>query len=99
MRRHLTLILLTGIVLSLLACGGGTPTANPQIVVEDASDVQRISPQDAKTMVDSDQAVLYDARALTAFQAAHAAGAISFPATEAAARAGELPADKSLVFY
>jgi 3-mercaptopyruvate sulfurtransferase SseA len=98
MRRHLTLILLTGIVLSLLACGG-TPAANPQIVVEDASDVQRISPQDAKTMVDSDQAVLYDARALTAFQAAHAAGAISFPATEAAARAGELPADKSLVFY
>jgi rhodanese-related sulfurtransferase len=61
--------------------------------------VQRITPAEAKSLLDSGEAVLYDTRSAGAYEALHAAGALSFPEAEAAARVGELPADKSLVFY
>jgi hypothetical protein len=99
MNRHFALIVLAGLALLLAACGSPTPAAEPQLVVESAEDVQRITAEDAKALVDSGEAVLYDARSVAAYEAAHAAGAISFPASDAAARSGELPAGKSLVFY
>ena len=99
MNRHIVLIVLAGLALLLTACGSSAPAAEPQPVVESAEDVQRITAEDAKALVDSGEAVLYDARSVAAYEAAHAAGAISFPASDAAARSSELPAGKSLVFY
>ncbi len=99
MNRWFVSMVLTGLVLALAACGSSAPATEPQVVVESADDIQRITAADAKALQDSGDALIYDARSEAAYQQAHAAGAISFPAGEAAARSAELPADKSLVFY
>jgi hypothetical protein len=75
-----------------------TPTAVP-LAVFSAGDIQRIVPAEAKALLDSGDAVLYDVRSKAEYQAQHAAGALSLPGASVAARFGELPADKSLVFY
>lgn len=62
-------------------------------------DVQRITLADAKVLLDNGKAVLYDARSVRAYNTKHAAGAISLPENEVAARFSELPADKALIFY
>ncbi len=64
-----------------------------------AQDVQRITPADAKALLDAGEAILYDVRSANEYATLHASGAISFPDSQAAARLGELQADKSLVFY
>ena len=64
-----------------------------------AKDVQRITPAEAKVLLDSGSAVLYDTRSAKAYRSKHAAGAISFPEAEVAKRLSELPADKVLIFY
>jgi 3-mercaptopyruvate sulfurtransferase SseA len=68
-------------------------------VLTSPEDVQRISPAEVKALLDSGAAVLYDARAAELYQALHAAGAISFPEADAAARLGELPDGRDLIFY
>jgi hypothetical protein len=72
------------------------PTASPLL---STSDVQRITPAEATSLLDGGEAVLYDARSVAAYDALHAAGALSFPEGDAAARIDELPTDKSLIFY
>jgi rhodanese-related sulfurtransferase len=62
-------------------------------------DVQRISPAEAKALLDSGAALLYDARTAAQYDVSHAAGAISFPEADAPARLGELPDDRDLIFY
>jgi rhodanese-related sulfurtransferase len=62
-------------------------------------DISRITPAEAKELLDSGMAVLYDARPEGEYRALHAAGALSFPASDMAAHYGELPTDKSLIFY
>jgi hypothetical protein len=99
MNRSVIAIVLAAFALLLVACGGAAPTPEPPLVVESDADVQRITAEDAKALLDSGEAILLDARSAAAYEAAHAAGSISFPASDAAARSGELPADKSLVFY
>jgi hypothetical protein len=74
------------------------PSATP-FVVHTVEDVPRITPAEAKELLDSGRAVLYDVRSEGAYRARHAAGALSFPASDVPARYGELPTDKSLVFY
>ena len=49
--------------------------------------------------MNGDLAVLYDARSPAAYRSVHAVGALSFPEADMAARYGELPSDKSLIFY
>jgi len=93
------IIVLAGLTLLLAACGDSAPTTEPEVVVESANDVQRITQVDTKALLDSGEAVLYDTRSAAAYQAAHAAGAISFPETDAATRVSELPSDRSLIFY
>lgn len=52
-----------------------------------------------KKMLDAGQAVVYDTRAKTAYDQEHIKGALSMPAGEVADRMGELPKDKTIVFY
>jgi hypothetical protein len=75
-----------------------TTTAVP-VAVFSAGDIQRIVPAEASALLDSGEAVLYDVRSEAEYQAQHAAGAFSLPGASVVARFGELPADKSLVFY
>jgi 3-mercaptopyruvate sulfurtransferase SseA len=96
--------------LALLAAGCSTASARPEqtgmaaptpipVAALTTDDVRRITLADAKALLDSGEAVLYDARSAEEYQAQHAAGAISFPESEAAARFRELPADRTLIFY
>ncbi len=78
------------------------PTAAPSatlVAVRSAADVQRITPDEAKPLLDDGLAVLYDARSVEAYRSQHATGAISFPEADVVARFYELPADKALIFY
>jgi hypothetical protein len=69
------------------------------LVVRSPDDVLRISPAKAKALVDDGTAVLYDTRPTDQYRSLHAAGAVSFPEDEAAARFDELPDDRDLIFY
>jgi hypothetical protein len=103
MSKKLWLIVLMSLGISLVACNAsdatstGLPAATPD--VRSAGDVQRIAPADAKALLDDGTAVLYDTRSLDEYRSQHAAGAISFPAGSETAQFGELPTDKSLIFY
>jgi hypothetical protein len=77
--------------------GGNTPAAAVSALT--VRDVQRITPADARALVEDGKAVLIDARSAKAYSSRHAAGAISLPEEEVAARADELPTDKSVIFY
>jgi hypothetical protein len=74
------------------------PSATPP-VLNSLADVQRISPAEAKALLDSGAAVLYDTRAASQYNVSHADGAVSFPEAVAAARLDELPDDRDLIFY
>ncbi len=76
-----------------------TFTAPPPVIVRSADEVQRITPTEARPLLDSGQAILYDARSADSYSTQHAAGAVSFPEADVAARFSELPDDKALVFY
>ena len=62
-------------------------------------DVQRITPAEAEGLLNAGLMALYDVRPVEDYAIQHAAGAISFPEAGAAARIGELPVDRALVFY
>lgn len=74
------------------------PSATP-VVVRTVQDIQRLAPAEAKELLDSGMAVLYDVRSAGEYRTLHAAGAISLPEANVVARYGELPTDRSLVFY
>ena len=106
MNRFLLPLSLITLMVMLVACGSpntgnesGDGAQAAAAVPRSASDVQRITPAEAKSLVDSGEAVLYDARSAADYNALHASGALSFPEADAAGRFGELPADKSLIFY
>lgn len=91
MRRWLLTIILTTMAALLIGCG----TAS----VSRPEDVQRISPREAKALLDRGEAVLYDTRSVDAYQAQRAEGAVSFPEAASAHR-DELPDDgTALIFY
>jgi hypothetical protein len=62
-------------------------------------DVPRVSPPEAQQKSEQGQAVLVDVRGKALYDAGHAAGAISIPEAEMAARLGELPQDKQVILY
>lgn len=82
--------------MTLVACGIG---AENGITVENADEVQRITPSEAKSLIDTGDAVLYDARGVEWYEREHAAGAISLPEADVAARLETLPTDVALIFY
>ena len=64
-----------------------------------ADGVRRVTPAELQAMLEDGRAVVYDTRAKMAYDAEHITGAISMPYDEVSKRAGELPKDKTLVFY
>ena len=80
-----------------------TPTAaspTPSILAQATpEEARRVTPAELKKMLDAGQAVVYDTRAKAAYDAEHIKGSLSMPFNEVADRAGELPKDKTLVFY
>jgi hypothetical protein len=95
MNKKLFLVILMSLGVLLVACSASD--AAPDI--RTADEVKRITPADAKALLDDGTAVLYDTRTPDQFRGQHAAGAISFPAGAETARLGELPTDKALIFY
>jgi flagellar basal body L-ring protein FlgH len=75
---------------------GLVPTQVPSYT---EADVQRITVAEAKDLMDQGLALLYDVRSASSYGDVHAAGAFSFPDSQAAAHLGELPADQQLIFY
>jgi hypothetical protein len=61
--------------------------------------VERISTKDAKEKMDKGQAILIDVRSQVSYDASHAAGAVSIPEEEIAARLSEIPHDKEVILY
>ena len=64
-----------------------------------ADGVRRIDPGQLREWLESGSAAVYDTRAKAAYDAEHIRGALSMPFDEVSQRAGELPKDKTLVFY
>ena len=75
-----------------------TPSATPEGGALKVR-VPRISVETAKEMADAGEAVLVDVRTRGTFEAAHIAGAISFPSDGIPDRYGELPTDKLIIYY
>ena len=64
-----------------------------------ADGVRRVTVAQLQTMLEEGRAVVYDTRAKTAYDAEHIRGSLSMPFDEVSKRAGQLPKDKTLVFY
>jgi hypothetical protein len=72
----------------------------PSVVAQaPAEEARRITVEEAKKLLDAGKAVVYDTRAKSAYDAEHIKGSLSMPYDEVGARAGELPKDKTIVFY
>jgi len=76
----------------------GAPAAAGTTEVH-ADGIRRVSAAQLREMVGRGGVVIYDTRSKMQYDQEHIAGALSLPQGEADARAGELPRDKTLVFY
>jgi Rhodanese-like domain len=77
---------------------GGTSAPTGTTTVH-ADGVRRLSVEELKKLVAAGEVVLYDTRSKMQYEEEHIEGARSMPQGEVEARAGELPRDKTLVFY
>lgn len=64
-----------------------------------ADGVRRVTAAELKALLEDGSAVVYDTRAKASYDAEHIQGSLSMPMDEVEKRAGELPKDKTLVFY
>ena len=64
-----------------------------------ADGVRRVGPAELQQMVESGGVVIYDTRSKASYEQEHIKGSLSMPSDEVAARMGELPRGKTLVFY
>jgi hypothetical protein len=108
MTKGLGAIVLIGLIVLLAGCsvaGTGVPSteipSSSLVTVPSSADVQLqlITTAEAQSLVESGTGVLYDTRSLEEYQTRHAAGAVSFPEADMAARYAELPTDRALIFY
>jgi 3-mercaptopyruvate sulfurtransferase SseA len=74
----------------------GAPTGTTTV---HADGVRRLSVEELRKLVAAGEVVLYDTRSKMQYDEEHIEGARSMPQNEVEARAGELPRDKTLVFY
>lgn len=72
------------------------PSVVAQATPEEA---RRVTVEEVKKMLDAGKAVIYDTRAKDAYNTEHIKGALSMPFDQVAAHVGELPKDKTVVFY
>ena len=75
------------------------PSATTGTTEVHADGVRRVKPEELQAMLEAGRAVVYDTRSKMAYDAEHIKGALSMPYDEVSKRAGELPKDKTLVFY
>ena len=61
--------------------------------------VKRISAGDAKALLDSGQALVYDTRSAESYQAKHIPNALSVPEADVTQVVNTFPKDKILIFY
>jgi 3-mercaptopyruvate sulfurtransferase SseA len=73
-----------------------SPSVVAQATPEEA---RRVTVDEVRKMLDAGKAVIYDTRAKEAYEQEHIKGSLSMPYGEVAQRAGELPKDKTVVFY
>jgi hypothetical protein len=64
-----------------------------------ADGARRVSAAELRKMLEDGEAVVYDTRPLTNYEQEHIKGSLSMPSAEVVAHVGELPKDKTLVFY
>lgn len=77
--------------------GAGAPAAGTTTVHSDG--VRRVGVAELQRMVEAGTVAIYDTRSKMQYDQEHIKGALSLPEGEVEARAGELPRDKTLVFY
>ena len=102
-----TILLITGLMLTMFACQALLPQAEPTAISIPTvsrpqlsiplteADVSRIEVHEAKAAVDSGQAILIDVRSAQAYAEGHAAGAISIPLQNFEDNIGDLTLEKS----
>jgi hypothetical protein len=72
----------------------------PSVVAQaPAEDAKRVTVDEVRKMLDAGKAVIYDTRAKEAYEQEHIKGSLSMPFGEVANHVGELPKDKTIVFY
>jgi hypothetical protein len=99
--RRLWTTVLAGLVVLSASCGT-SDTAAPSVmptVALTADDLQLVTTAEANALVNDGTALLVDTRSVEEYRILRAASAISFPEADMAARYGELPTDKALIFY
>jgi hypothetical protein len=64
-----------------------------------ADGIRRVGVAELQKMVEAGTVAIYDTRSKMQYDQEHIKGALSLPQHEAESRAGELPRDKTLVFY
>ena len=87
--------------LSGVAAGPQAKTSAPATSTTEvnADGVRRVTVAELQKLLDDGNTVIYDTRARTAYDAEHIKGSLSMPFDEVSKRAGELPREKTLVFY
>jgi hypothetical protein len=105
------LAILVGVILSIergrpvaaRSPGGSASPSNTAQALNTTSipypDVPRVTLEETQSKLEQGQAVLIDVRSRSSYDQGHAAGAISMPEEEVAARLGELPRDKEIILY
>jgi 3-mercaptopyruvate sulfurtransferase SseA len=73
--------------------------AQPAQPANPADEARRVTVAELQKMLDAGQAAVYDTRPKSQYDAEHIKGALSMPSGEVANRIGELPKDKTIVFY
>ena len=73
--------------------------SNPNSSTLPYPNITRVSPAEAHNQQQAGTSVIYDVRDAPFYQESHAAGALSVPEDEVLAHVGDLPTDKTLIFY
>lgn len=78
---------------------GGKSNAPTGTTEVHADGVRRVTVAELQAMLKDGNVVIYDTRPKAAYDAEHIQGALSLPLEEVTSRAGELPKERTLVFY
>ncbi len=90
-------VLVLVVVAALQLTGGGARQGATADLT--AADVQRITPQDARELIQEGNAILFDVRSEAEYNQAHAEGAFHYPVAEAEQLVDTLPDEGALIFY